>query len=180
MTSIISPSVDERGDNIPLEVSEHPITAVEAAAALRRVQAVRGEASAIPRLKRAAGDEVNRFLLCALVSESSKQIKRRAARAGESLPMTIIVRGVLRSYRAAAREGREALAGSELNLEKLRELNDRVLKQEIIRHTRERVEDGKARLERAKRLGDEAKIKTERAALEGSIAARDHLASRFR
>jgi hypothetical protein len=171
-------SVDEQ-DDISVNFPAAPTT-IEAATTWRRVSPARNEGAISPAISRESGDEVNRFLLCALVSESAKQIKRRAERAGERLPMTIIVRGVLRSYRAAARESRETLAGSELDIEKLRELNDRVLKQEVIRHTRERVENAKARLERANRLGDEARIKAERAALEGAIAARDHLSTQFR
>lgn len=138
------------------------------------------ESALSPAVSRESGDEVNRFLLCSLVSESAKQIKARAERAGEHLPMTMVVRGVLRSYRAAAKEERGALAGPGIDMDKLRDINKKVLKEEITRHTKERVENGKARLAWANRLGDEARINAEKEALESAIAARDQLTNQFK
>lgn len=130
--------------------------------------------------QRGAGDHVNRFMLCALVNESAKRIKASAKNAGESLPMTKIVRGVLRSYRRAAKERHGPLAGSELDIAGLRSLNKNVLKDEIARHSRDRVKTSQARLARARRLGDDTKIKAEKDDLERAIELRDRLAERFR
>ncbi|HKY03575.1 MAG TPA: hypothetical protein VJQ56_01730 [Blastocatellia bacterium] len=123
--------------------------------------------------EREAGDEVNRFLLCSLVSQSAKRVKARAETEGEFLPMTAVVRGVLRAYRAAIKVQHEALAGFEADAEKLKDLNTAILKEELKRHRRERVETGKMRVDQAARSGDEAKVKTERDGLERALAARD-------
>lgn len=133
----------------------------------------------ISNTQRETGDEVNRFLLCVLVSESAKLIKARAEKAGEALPMTVIVRGVLRSYRKAAKEQDSSLAGPEINVPRLMTLNDKVLREEITRHTQERVKTSQARLAHANRLGDEARIKAEKEALEHAIAACDRLPNSF-
>ncbi len=125
--------------------------------------------------QREAGDEVNRFLLCSLVSQSAKRVKARAETEGEFLPMTLVVRGVLRAYRVAIKEQRGALAGLEADAVKLKSLNTAILKEELKRHRRERVENSKTRLDQASRSGDEAKVRTEKDALERAIAARDKL-----
>src|SRR5262245_14499178 len=52
---------------------------------------------------RETGDQVNGFLLCALVSASAKRIKVRAKASGLSLPMTNITRCVLQAYLLAAK-----------------------------------------------------------------------------
>ena len=124
---------------------------------------------------REAGDQVNRFLLCVLVNESSKQIKARAGRDGERLPMSRIVRGVLRSYRLAAMDRGGPLAGSTVDIAGLQQLNETVLKDEMRRFALERVSDSQARLARAERLGDDARIKAERTELEHAIDLRDRI-----
>ena len=129
---------------------------------------------------RELGDQVNRFLLCALVAESSKHIKASAQRAGESLPMTKIVRGVLRSYRLAAMEKGGPLSGSELDIPGLERLNKQVLASEIARHSRDRVSNSRVLLARAERLGDDARIKAQRDGLEQAIESQDRLAELFR
>ena len=136
----------------------------------------RSEAGEPTRSERDAGDQVNRFLLCTLVSESSKRIKASAERAGESMPLAMIVRGVLRAYRVAASDKEGPLSGPDLDISGLKRLNEKVLKGEIARHTRERVKNSEARLARAERLGDDTRIKAEKGELELAIEARTRLA----
>jgi hypothetical protein len=128
---------------------------------------------------RETGDEVNRFLLCVLVSKSAKFIKQKAQDSGEYLQTTTIVRGVLRSYRAAAKENTALLCGSVLHLSGLRKLNRKVLKEQINSSVRERVRDSQARLARATRLGDETRIKSAKDELARDVADRDRLADEF-
>jgi hypothetical protein len=135
------------------------------------------EASAI---QREAGDQVNRFLLCALVSESAKSIKEEAGKIGESLPMTMIVRSVLRSYRLAAKDINGPLAEPEPDIAGLRVLNEKVLRDQVMHHSRDRVKSIEKRLSNAQRLGDDARINAEREGLEEAIESRDRLAKKFR
>ncbi|HSB09294.1 MAG TPA: hypothetical protein VLM38_07255 [Blastocatellia bacterium] len=130
-----------------------------------------------PPPPRESGDQVNRFLLCALVKEASRHIKENARRDGNSLPMSIIVRGVLRSYRLAAMDKNGPLSGPTIDMAGLQRLNARVLKDETARLAFERVGNGRASLARAERLGDEARIKTERTELEHAIELTDRLAA---
>jgi hypothetical protein len=132
-----------------------------------------------PRAQREAGDQVNRFLFCALVSESAKLIKASATGAGESLPMAMIVRGVLRSYRLAAKDEYGALAEPEFDMAGLRRLNKKILRDEIARHSQDIVKTSEARLARAKQLGDDTRILAEKDALERAIELRDRLAEKF-
>jgi hypothetical protein len=142
--------------------------------------APRAEVVETSRVERDAGDQVNRFLLCTLVSESSKRIKASAERAGESMPLATIVRGVLRAYRVAAADKDGPLAGPELDIVGLKRLNEKVLKGEIARHTREKVKNSEARLARAERLGDDSRIKAEKGELELAIEVRHRLAEVYR
>lgn len=144
------------------------------------------ERASAPRVKtknradaRELGDQVNRFLLCTLVAESSRQIKASAQRAGETLPMTNIVRGVLQSYRLAAMDKGGPLSGPELDIPGLNRLNRQVLTSEIARHSRDRVTNSRAQLVRAQRLGDDARIKAERGGLEQAIELQNRLAELF-
>ena len=132
------------------------------------------------RQERDAGDQVNRFLLCTLVSESSKRIKASAERAGESMPLATLVRRVLRAYRVAAADKQGPWAGPDLDLSSLKRLNDTVLKGEIMRHTRERVSNSEARLARAEQIGDESRIRTEKGELELAIKVRSRIAEVYR
>lgn len=134
----------------------------------------------IPPARREVGDQLNRFLLCTLVNESSKQIKRSAQKTGATLPMSMIVRGVLRSYRRAAIDEFGPLAGPEFDIAGLRRLNETILRSEIERHTRDGVKNSAARLERAQRIGDDERIKVEKDGLEHAIELRDRLAERLR
>ena len=119
---------------------------------------------------REVGDQVNRFLLCALVKESSRQLK---ANAGRAFPMSAIVRGVLRSYRVAAMDIDGPLAGPTVDMEQLRHLNERVLRDETRRLALERVGHSQVSLARAERLGDDTRIKFEKTELELAIEIRD-------
>jgi hypothetical protein len=125
--------------------------------------------------EREAGDQVNGFLLCTLISESAKRIKISAERAGESLPMTMIVRAVLRSYRIAAKDKFGPLSDTELDIEGINLLNDKVLKDEIARHSRDRVKNSEMRLAHAEGIGDDARIKVEKDGLEHAIEVRDRI-----
>jgi len=118
---------------------------------------------------------VNGFLLCTLISESAKRIKMSAERAGESLPMTMIVRAVLRSYRIAAKDKYGPLSDPELDIEGITLLNDKVLKDEIARHSRDRVKNSEMRLAHAEGQGDDARIKVEKDGLEHAIEVRDRI-----
>lgn len=128
----------------------------------------------------AAGDQINRFLLCTLVGESAKGIKASAARMGESLPMTMIVRAVLRSYRLAAKDEDGPLFESQVDLAGLRSLNAEVLKDVLAHNSRDRVKNSETRVASAARVHDDARIKTEKAELARVIELRDRLAETFR
>jgi hypothetical protein len=130
-------------------------------------------------LRREAGDQVNRFLLCALVSESAKRIKTKAAQTGESLPMAAVVRGVLRAYRVAAKDEHGPLSQATPDFRGLERLNRKVLHDEITRHARDRVKTSEASLARARRFGDDARIKAEAEKLVHAIALRDRLAEEY-
>ena len=110
--------------------------------------------SAVEVDRRECGDEVNRFLLCTLVNNASRYIKARAERAGETLPMTTVVRGALRSFRLAAMEHDGPLNGSILDLPALTALNSGVLRSELERYSRARVKRDEVRVAR-QRLEDE-------------------------
>ena len=121
-----------------------------------QAQATRSEAAHVFPVQRELGDHVNRFLLCTLVSESAKRIKASAGKMGESLPMTMIVRGVLNSYRVAARDKYGPLAESEFDIDGLRSLNAIILRDEIERHSREKVKNSETRSSHERRLHDDA------------------------
>jgi hypothetical protein len=125
--------------------------------------------------QRETDDQVNRFLLCALISESSKRIKASAEKAGESLPMSMIVRGVMRSYRVAAKDKYGPLAEAKIDIAGLKRLNKKVLSEEIARHSRDRVKNSQRQLASAQRRGDDTQIKAEKDALEHAIAWRDRV-----
>jgi hypothetical protein len=133
-----------------------------------------------PLSKREAGDQVNRFLLCTLVGESAKRIKLSAGEMGETLPMTMIVRSVLRSYRLAAKDEHGPLAKAEPDISGLQSLNGKILRDELARHSRDRVRNSEMRLAHAERLGDDGRIMAEKERLERAIELRARLARRFR
>ena len=171
----------DKMDDLSVPDSIESLQDSNTAARLPATQARPGkEAANPPRIAREAGDEVNRFLLCALVSETAKHIKVRIGEANEHLPMTMIVRGVLQSYLRAAKEKHGPLAGPGLNMAGLRNLNDQVLKDEVSRHAQEKVLSSQARLAHAIRLGDEARIKAEEDALGRYLAVRDRLAGNLK
>ena len=89
--------------------------------------------------------------------------------------MTMVVRAVLRSYRIAARDKYGPLSSAELDVAGITLLNDKVLKDEIARHTRDRVRNSEIRLAHAENVGDDARIRVEKDGLEHAIAVRDRL-----
>jgi len=80
---------------------------------------------------RNAGDEINRFLLCAIIRESAKQVKTTADRSGVFLPVQTIVRRLLDSYGRAAEENPGLFSGPKCNSPVLRALNEKLCKEEI-------------------------------------------------
>jgi hypothetical protein len=118
------------------------------------------------------GDLVFGFLVCDLVMVSRRKF---IAHAGRAFPMSAIVRGVLRSYRVAATDIDGPLAGPTIDMEQLRHLNERVLRDETRRLALERVGHSQVSLARAERLGDDTRIKFERTELELAIEIRDGL-----
>lgn len=153
---------------------------METRALHKQTEALRSQVREDLRIERQAGDHVNRFLLCTLVSESSRQIKASAEKAGASLLMTKIVRSVLRNYRLASIEDPGFLTGPSLDLSRVRQLNERILRDEIARQTGDTVTNSEARLARAVRLGDDARIKAEKDDLEYAVELRDRLAGKLR
>jgi len=132
----------------------------------------------VPLAARNAGDQVNRFLLCALIRESAKHIKIAADRSGISLPVTKIVRRLLDSYSRAAVENPGLLSGPTYNSSILRNLNEKLRKDEIGRYSQEIVSNSQMLLTHARRIGDQIRIKAAEEALEGAVSARDRLAER--
>jgi hypothetical protein len=133
-----------------------------------------------PHAQRDTSDQVNRFLLCVLVGESAKRIRAAAARAGESLPITKIIKGVLRAYRLAAAQEGGPLAGNEPDLAAIEILNAKILRDEIASLSQERLKTSEARLARAKSDGDDTRIRAEESEIERGIELRDSMAKRFR
>ncbi|MBI3651702.1 MAG: hypothetical protein HY231_11850 [Acidobacteria bacterium] len=78
-------------------------------------------------VQREAGDQINCYMLCTLVSKSAKRIKISAERAGVFLPMTLVTRSVLRSYRLAAKDKDGPLATSNPDIKDLANLNQKIL-----------------------------------------------------
>lgn len=165
MTDTRNVFADEVGARVPIETFSSD--------AIRKIEAG-------PLVSRETGDEVNRFFLCSLVSLSAKRIKAMVEEAGERIPMTIIVRSVLRFYRLAAKEKDGPLSRAEPDMAGIRRLNEKVLREEVARHTEERVKSCEARLTKASRLGDDARIKSERDALDLARSVRDRLAGLFK
>jgi|GEM_PF-3185518 len=174
MTSNSAVLIDDANRHVAVKRSGSPNSAI-GARKLKKQTSTRAEATNPSAAERESGDQVNGFLLCTLVSESAKRIKAAAERSGESLPMTMIVRAVLRSYRTAAKDKHGPLSDPELDIEGLTLLNEKVLKDEIARHTRDRVKNSEIRLAHAEGLGDDARIKVEKDGLEQAIAVRERL-----
>ena len=125
---------------------------------------------------RSSSDEINRFLLCALVRESSLQIKRAAEKSGVCLPFERVIRRLLDSYGRAASENPGLLSGPKLDSPFLRRLNERLCREEIRRYSRETVSNSKILLAHAKRIGDQTRIRAAEEILEGALLAQDRLA----
>ncbi len=108
--------------------------------------------------QRETGDQINRFLLCALVSQSAKRIKQRAERSGAALPMAIIARAILRSYDLAAKDHNGPFAKAELDLAEIQRLNDKVLAEVLTRHAQEKVKTLEAQRLRANLVDEERNL----------------------
>ena len=103
----------------------------------RRVKAPDSESSA--GVTRILNNHANPFLLCALITESSRQIKARAGRAGQQLSMARIVHCILRTYKHAATSGTGPLSGSTMDVACVHDLNEAVFKDEMHRIALEKV-----------------------------------------
>lgn len=108
-----------------------------------------------------AGDHMNRFLLCALVSESARCIRASAEKAGEHLAMPLVVRSVLRSYRLATKDKHGPFADHSPDMPALGRLNERILRAEIARQSQDRMKKSEARPDDGKRLRQEAGVQPE-------------------
>lgn len=161
------------------QLSGSPNNTIEKRGAGEQAPDANSQTTSAADIRREAGDQVNRFLLCALVSESAKSIKESADKIGEHLPMMMVVRGVLRSYRLAAKDINGPLAEPEPDIAGLKSLNEQVLKDQIIRLSRDRVKSMEKRLSNAIRVGDDVRINAEREGLERAIELRDRLAKGF-
>ena len=104
---------------------------------------------------RETGDQVNGFMLCALVSQSAKRIKERAEKVGVSLPMSMITRSVLNAYLFAAKDHDGPFANAKPDLMMISELNGQVLQEVLARNSRDRVNNNKALDASPNRFGDD-------------------------
>jgi hypothetical protein len=129
-----------------------------------------------PLAARNAGDEINRFLLCALIRESARQIKTAAEKSGVCLPFQRIIRRLLDSYGRAAAESPGLLSGPKFNASMLRALNEELCKKECSRYSQETVLSRQMVLAHARWIGDQTRIKDAEEALESALLAQDRLA----
>src|SRR5215470_7650180 len=122
------------------EVPQSP-PSIEPSGSTIAAQAAVREASrqGIPLVPRTAGDEINRFLVCALIRESASQIKTAAERGGVRLPFQRIIRRLLDSYGRAAAESPGLFSGPKFNASMLRTLNEELCKKECSRYSQETV-----------------------------------------
>jgi hypothetical protein len=109
------------------------------------------------RQLRETGDQVNGFMLCALVSQSAKRIKGRAERVGVSLPMSIITRSVLNAYLIAAKDHDGPFTNAQPDLVMIRSLNEQVLQEVLARQSRDRLSNNRAQPAQAGRFGDDSR-----------------------
>ena len=131
------------------------------------------------RASREVGDQVNRYLLCTLVSESARCIRASAEMAGEHLPMPRVVRSVLRSYRMATKDKRGPFAEPLPDMSGLARLNARILAREIALQSQDRIRKPEATLDDAKPLGDGGRAQPVSPEFELALAARGHLTAEF-
>jgi hypothetical protein len=159
------------------KVPQLPASIELAGSAIAEQAAVREASSrGTPLTPRRAGDEINRFLLCAIIRESARQIKAAAATRGISLPVQKIIRRLLDSYGRAAEENQGLLSGPKFNSSILRTLNENLCKEEIGRYSRETVLSSQMLLAHAKRIGDQTRINAAEELLESALLAQDRLA----
>ena len=95
-------------------------------------------------LLRETGDQVNGFMLWALVSQSAKRVKGRAERVGTSLPMSIITRSILNAYLIAAKDHEGPFMNAKPDMLMIRKLNEQVLQELLARHNRDRANHNRA------------------------------------
>jgi len=158
------------------KVPQLPASIELAGSAIAEQPAVREASSqGAPLTPRRAGDEINRFLLCALIRESARQIKTAAQRSGVCLPVQRIIRRLLDSYGRAAAENPGLLSGPGFNTSILKTLNEKLCKEQIGRYSREMVLSSQMLLAHAKRIGDQAGINAAEELLESALLAQDRL-----
>jgi hypothetical protein len=175
MTIINTMNNEINADSLSISSQVPPVAIATGLSSDIKDSASRGEL--VPQMvSRKSGDEVNRFLLCSLVSKSAKRIKARIERQGERLPMSAIMKGVMRSYQLAAAEQPDLFAGPTINRASLANLVEKIFKDEIKRHSQDIVRTNQARLVQANRIGDEERIKAETEALERALKSRNQIA----
>ncbi|MEW6131345.1 MAG: hypothetical protein AB1757_30230 [Acidobacteriota bacterium] len=106
----------------------------------------------LPR-QRETGDQVNGFMLCALVSQSSKRLKERAERVGVSLPMSMITRSILNAYLLVAKDHDGPFADAKPDFQMLKMVDEKVLQEVLARYAKERTKPAQA-----SRVADERRM----------------------
>jgi len=121
------------------------------------------------------GGRINRFLLCSIVSQSARRLKASRSQSNESASVTMIGRGVLRSYLKAALDVDGPLADSIPDIARLGLLNKRIVEDQVLGQAQKRVEEIRVRQGESRRSGDETRIKSDQSSLLNAIAYRDWL-----
>jgi hypothetical protein len=125
MENYNSATVVKKGGSIITALADSPVDPMILA---DDVEQGAGEVNLKAVSQREAGDQINSFMLCTLVSKSAKRIKMQAEQQGVYLPMAIIVRRVLRAYLLAAKDKDGPLAISNPDINELGDLNKKILK----------------------------------------------------
>jgi hypothetical protein len=112
------------------------------------------------------------------INESARLIKKTAARMGESLTITMVVRALLRSYRLEINNSHGHPPQRDLGNCDFNRLSNRVLKEEVERISKEKVQISQIRLAYLVQTGDDTRIKAERDGLEAAISRYGRLSRR--
>ena len=148
-------------DPIIVALATFPVGIINTQSIAEPHPAPRSRVDVPARPQREAGDQVNGFLLCTLVSKSAKRLKARAGSAGVSLPMTIITRCVLRAYHLEAKKHSGALSGGSPDIEALVRLDGIILTDVMTRYPVNKGRPGRNREgESSQRFEDSTRIRT--------------------
>jgi hypothetical protein len=127
MDNYQSATAIKKNSAIITALSDFPNNLIEAKAGKKQAPIPSEESLQEALLQREAGDQINSFMLCVLVSKSAKRIKAGAEAKGVFLPMTRVVRSVLRSYRLVAKDKNGPLSTSNPDINELGSLNKKIL-----------------------------------------------------